>query len=216
MISFINQNNHAIHLTIKAWSACMSNRPRFTTLTSSNVNFGAVGAGVMQTNQRIRQVWVFPKTVPVNPGVQPQFWAPPVTGPWNFQFLQTDPNGGTHPLGVKWVTSGTGLAPDQACSFSFDMQGQQADWAYTMYAFDETTGAYQEYNLNLLPDLSIGPDINGVALQFDSVSGMMHALETSQDLSTWQPFQSLMGNGQPVTIPCQTNSPQQFFRFHLP
>lgn len=170
----------------------------------------------MKTNQQIRQVWVFPKTVPLNPGVQPQFWAPPATGPWNFQFTPTGPYGGTHPLGVRWVTGGSGLAPGQAVSFSFEMQGQQADWGYTMIAFDGTTGAYQEWNLNLLPDLSIGPDINGVALHFDSVSGMVHTLERSADSTTWQQFQSQMGTGQSVSIPFPTNPPQQFFRFKVP
>ena len=216
-ISFINQNDHDIQLTdIKAWSVCASVRPILNKLTSSNTLFGADGPGVMRTNQRIQQVWVFPKTFPVNPGVQPQFVAPPATGPWNFQFVQTDPYGGTHPLGIKWITGGPGLAPDQAVDFSFAMQSPQADWGYTMYAFDGTTGQYQEYNLNLLPELNISGDINEVVLQFDSVAEMNHALETSVDLSNWQPFQSLPGTGQLITIPCTPTNAVQFFRFQVP
>jgi hypothetical protein len=215
VISFINLNPHDIHITVQAWSLCGTNCPSSAKeLKMTNATFGATGPGVMQTNQQIRQVWIFPKTVPVNTGVPPQFWAHPSTGSWTPQFLPVDPYGVQHPLGgVKWATSGLGLAPDQAFALSFEMQGQQADWFYTMYAFDATTGQYQEYNLNLLPDLSIRADINGVALQFDSAAGMIHKLETSEDFSNWQPFQSLMGTGQPVTIPCATTSPQQFFRF---
>ena len=132
-ISFINQNNHDIELmNIQAWSVCANIRPTLTNmLSSSNTLFGADGPGIMRTNQRIKQVLVFPKTAPVNPGVFPQFVAPPATGPWNFQFVQTDPYGGTHPLGIKWITGGPGLAPDQAVDFSFGMQAPQADWLYS-------------------------------------------------------------------------------------
>lgn len=217
-IAYENHCDHDIKLkSVQACSVCTtSSCPILNTLSLSSTLFGSVGPGVMQTNQRIRQVYIFPKTIPVNPGVQPQFVAPPVTGPWNFQFLQVDPYGGTHPLGVAWVTSGLGLAPSDAVDISFAMQGQQADKFYTMYAFDGATGQYQVYELNLLPELNISGDINGMALQFDSVAGMIHALETSEDLSNWQPFQSLLGTGQPITIPCAAANPVQFFRFQLP
>jgi hypothetical protein len=218
VISFINLNPHEIPITVKAWSLCATNCPSLAELKMTNATFGATGPGVMQTNQRIREVWIFPKTVPVNPNpAVPQFWAHPSTGQWNAQLVQNDPHGVPHPLrGVKWVASGPGLpglTPDQPFALTFSMQGQ-ADWFYTMYAFDATTGQYQEYGLNLLPDLSIRADNNGVALQFNSVAGMTNALEASGDLSIWQPFESLLpGTGQPITIPCPTTSPQQFFRF---
>jgi hypothetical protein len=220
VLTYVNKNGHDIKLkSVQAWSVCTETTcptPTFNKLALSNTLFGAVGPGVMLTNQSIRQVYLFPKTIPANPAVQPQFVAPPATGPWNFQFLQVDPYGGTHPLGVAWLTGGLGLSPSDAVDISFAMQGQQADKFYTMYAFDGATGQYQVYELNLLPELSISGDINGMALQFDSVAGMIHALETSEDLSNWQPFQSLMGTGQPVTIPCAATNPVQFFRFQLP
>jgi hypothetical protein len=217
-ITYQNICDHDVKLkSVQAWSVCTAaSCPTLDTLAASNTLFGSVGPGVMLTNQHIREVYVFPETIPVNPGVQPQFVAPPVTGPWNFQFLQVDPYGGTHPLGVKWFTSGTGLAPDQEVDFSLAMQGPRADEAYTMYAFDGTTGQYQVYELNLVPELNITGDINGMALQFDSVAGMNHALETSADLSNWQPFQTNLGTGQLVTIPCTATNPAQFFRFQLP
>jgi hypothetical protein len=217
VITYVNNCDHDVKLkSVRAWSVCTETTCPTNTPSLSGTLFGSVGPGVMQTNQRIQQVYIFPKTIPVNPGVQPQFVAPPATGPWNFQFLQVDPFGGTHPLGVAWLTGGPGLSPSDAVDISFAMQGPQADKFYTVYAFDGATGQYQEYALNLLPELNISGDINGMALQFDSVAGMNHALETSADLSNWQPFQSLMGTGQPVTIPCAATNPVQFFRFQLP
>ncbi len=216
-ITYYNSCNHDIKLkSVRAWSVCTASSCPTNTLSLSGTLFGSVGPGVMQTNQRIQQVFTFPKTIPVNPGVQPQFVAPPATGPWNFQFLQVDPFGGTHPLGVAWFTSGLGLSPSDAVDISFAMQGPQADKFYTMYALDGATGQYQEYELNLLPELNISGDSHGMAIQFDSVAGMNHVLETSGDLNNWQPFQTIPGTGQSVTVPCAPTNQVQFFRFQYP
>jgi len=213
-VSYKNKCNRPITISsVRAWTACALVRPSFNSLLAQDITFGVPIPGAMVTNQQITAIMVFPTTVAINPSVPPTFSAPTQSGNWTAMPAQVDPDGNTRPLGgVVYVTDGPGLDPSQSCAFSFAMQGPAADLQYTMYAYDSTTGEFQEYGLDLRPTLTLTPSRGSVILQFDSFQGMNYDLDFSRDLATWQPMQSVTGTGGFISATAPMNSPAGFFR----
>src|SRR6266853_3628873 len=148
-----------------------------------------MGAGIMLTNQHIREVTLFPKVVPVDFTTPPPFSAPLQTGNWTASPASVDPDGLAHLVtGVRFVTDGAGLQPGDVASFNFAMQGPSADRQYTMYAFDATTAQFQEYHLDFRPTLSMSGSAGAVQLSWPATETGF-TLERTVDLATphWLP-----------------------------
>jgi prepilin-type processing-associated H-X9-DG protein len=50
---------------------------------------------------------------------------------------------------------------------------------------------------------------------FQTVTGILYTLESSGDLSTWQPMVTLQGDGNPITVVPSLANPRQYFRLRL-
>ncbi|HWX22162.1 MAG TPA: Ig-like domain-containing protein [Candidatus Binatia bacterium] len=212
-IALKNNAQVASTFTVQASASCQKWAIASSTLNVPTCVFGAVGPGVMATNQRIKQVLVFPKNVAVDPSAPPIFSAPSNSVPWTAFPVYNTPDGSNSPLGGMFFgTEGAGLDPSQACGFSFGMQGPAADLQYTMYAYDEVMAEYQQFEIDLRPVLAISPSNNAVELHFNSVQGLNYSLETSSTLSGWTPLQSISGTGGFIDLLEPMSGPVGFFR----
>jgi hypothetical protein len=209
-INLENKTDIPLTFPVEVETKCQWNQVYFNAL-KSKCSFGAAGA--MVTNQAVKQVMVFPRTISVDPTVPPTLSAPPDSGNWSATPVYIDPDGTNRPLGgVLYKTDGAGLSPGEECQFSFLMQGPTADLQYAMYAYDDVAQEFQEYNLDLHPKLSIATINNAVGLQFDSVLGLDYILQNSIDLQTWQPLHTFTGTGGTINSSSPRNGPIGFFR----
>lgn len=125
-----------LRLRLQAWSCCSDidrsdpdvDWPTFPTF--NNTTYGAPGAGT-DDDSKVREVWVFPKSAQVYTGASPVFTAPSATGQWTSAFIYQDPYGTERPSGgVRWVTDGAGLGPEDVHDFGFgtvDFSDQEFD-----------------------------------------------------------------------------------------
>jgi hypothetical protein len=198
-IALVNKTQLAITFTVKTSSSCGQSIVSANKLLVQTCYFGAVGPGIMLTNQYITKVLMFPQNIPIDPIVLPTFSAPTNSGNWTGSVVYVDPLGSNAPLGgVQFVSDGLGLDPSQSCGFSFAMQGPAADLQYTMYAYDSVLQEFQDYDLDLRPILDINAPANNnnlLGLQFLSVPGLNYTLQLSPDLFNWNPIQTFSGTG---------------------
>jgi hypothetical protein len=214
-IALKNTTRMATTFTVQASASCQKWAIASSTLNVPTCVFGAVGPGVMLTNQHITQVIVFPKNVAIAPSAPTTFSAPSNSGPWTTFPVYNTPDGSNSPLGGMFFGSeGLGLDRSNACGFSFGMQGPAADLQYTMYAYDEVMQEFQEFDLDLRPTLAINGSNNAVNLQFNSVLGLTYSLEYSSDLFGWSPLQSFPGTGGFINTLEPASGPVGFFRLH--
>lgn len=208
------QNNSPgpITFTVTAVNACLHFQTVANTVRVPTCFFGAVGPGVMLTNQLITEVMVFPQTVAIDPSSPPNFSAPYGTGNWTASTVYEDPDGNLAPLGgVAFTCDGPGLAPGQPCGLSLAMQGP-ADMQYKMYAYDSVLQEFQDFACDLRPSLTINNSNNSIGLHFNSVQGQTYAVQTSPDLNNWQARQSFPGTGDILTWQTPMQGPVGFFR----
>ena len=181
----------------------------------SRCEFCATGPGVLRTNMLITQIFMFPQTIALDPSVPPTISAPTNTGNWFAVPVYDDPDGTNRPLGgVLFSTDGLGLSAGEECQFSFTMQGPAADMQYTMYAYDDVSQEFQDFAVNLQPTLAISVSNNSAGLQFDTVLGLNYILESSPDLTTWQPLQTFTGTGGLINSLTPLTGDSGFFRLH--
>jgi len=118
------------------------------TFTIDDGSFGVPGFTI--GDQHITELSIFPRHVPVDPGLTPTFVAGPETGVWTSEPALIDPAGQPRPLGgVRFVTDGPGLTPEQMFSLSLGMD-PIADTQYSMFAFDADALEFQSYFIDLL------------------------------------------------------------------
>jgi hypothetical protein len=212
-IALKNAGNAPIAFNVEGSSDCNDEFIAANTMAVPSLYFGAVGPGVMVSNQFITTVAVFPRTVAINAGRMPTFSAPAGSGQWTSYAAFEDPYGNPAPLGgFVFECNGPGLVPGQPCGFSFAMQGLAADMQYQMYAYDSVLQEFQEYDWDLRPSVSINASNNFVGLTFDTVPGETYTVFTSPDLGTWQPLQSFAGAGQPINWQTPIIGQAGFFR----
>ena len=209
-INLENKTDAPITFPVEVETKCVKHKIRSRTYTS-NCSFGAADA--MVEDQFTTEILMFPQTVQLDPSAPPTFSAPPDSGNWTAIPVYDDPDGTNHPLGgVLYTTDGPGLSPGEECEFSFTMQGPAADLQYTMYAYDSVSGEYQDYQIDLRPTLAISTSNNTANLQFDSTLGLNYILESSTDLHTWQPRQTIIGTGETINSSTSATGPVGFFR----
>jgi hypothetical protein len=130
---------------IRAWSHCANEWRDPPQLNIRGGNFGAHGA--VFGDPHIIQVLIFPQVVPVDPGFQPLFNAPPHTGVWRTGLTHFDPQGNHYPGGGYYFeTDGPGLATGDLYDLTMTMMGD-ADMRYDLFAFEVESGEWQDYVL---------------------------------------------------------------------
>jgi hypothetical protein len=191
-----NTTQHPIDFIIQTSASCHKSVVTSNTFRVPSCNFGAVGPGIMLTNQFIKDIFIFPQTIPIQPAIPPTFSAPSNSGNWTGTFVSVDPDGTNRPLGgIHFSSDGIGLDPSNSCGFSFAMQGPAADLQYTMYAYDDVMQEFQEFDIDLRPSLSLSLSNGSLVLPFGSTLGLNYTLQTSTDLFNWFPLQPFSGTG---------------------
>jgi len=122
---------------IELFTSCSSpmDIPPFSAWFSmTDASFGASGA--MIGDPRYTEVWVFPKSLPVDPDELATIAAPPETGPWIVEPVFADPDGFDRPLGgFRWLSDGAGLTTNDRFDVSFAMI-EVADIKYDLFGYD--------------------------------------------------------------------------------
>ncbi|MCD4652964.1 hypothetical protein K8T06_03415 [bacterium] len=155
-IQFRNISGNPVNYSITANCKCWNGQRWVYKCNLDNAAFGADGA--MDGDQRIKEVYYFPSTVPIDTSVPPLFMGPPGSGNWTYQFVFNDPDGNPRPLGgVEWTSDGAGLGPSEEYDTEFTMT-EEADASYDVYAYDDEHSEYQLFHLNFnqiyIPTLS--------------------------------------------------------------
>lgn len=162
-VKLTNNTARPITVQVKAWSKCGKNYRSAGEYVSMRAYHNAIGAVTGPSD--VRQIYIFPHTVPVNISIPAYFYSYN-GGLWNYQWVYTDPLGGVRPLGgILFSALSYGLGTGEEYDAEFSMM-DNADVMYDVFSFDYVTGQYQVYtedisHFTLLPDPTYGDgDVN--------------------------------------------------------
>jgi hypothetical protein len=99
----------------------------------------------------VTELYNFPESAQLDAGVPPTFSAPPETGDWFSEIVYETPDGEPRPQGgVRWFTTGAGIAAGDVYSYSFSMVGS-ADALYEAHQYDDLLGEWDSFTRDLRP-----------------------------------------------------------------
>ncbi|MDY7107549.1 MAG: hypothetical protein SYC29_02835 [Planctomycetota bacterium] len=111
-----------------------------------DASLGAPGA--MVGDPRYTELWLFPRTRPVDLDEAAMIVAPPETGPWFVEPVFADPDGNDRPSGgFLWLSDGAGLSTDHRFDLSFAMI-EVADIKYDLFGYDIEGGRFDRLQVN--------------------------------------------------------------------
>lgn len=132
---------------IEGSSHCSQTTIGNTSVSLSNARFGIQA----EDNIRITELRIFPVTnIAVDPPGSQAFTAPGSTGTWTASSINTDPNGGIHAGGIRWLSNGTGLTPTDVYTLTLNHPAGNVSEAYDYYAFDDVEDAWSYFRITTI------------------------------------------------------------------
>jgi hypothetical protein len=180
--------------------------------TLAMVDMGMFSYPGADAQQAITEIAYLAQDQDMDTNVVPIWNMPADTGFWTWSYT-TEYNGISAPHGgvVFTCMSGPGLQPGEMYTVGFPDAGMN----YLQISFDSDQQEFQQYVIDLQPNLSItSSSNNSVAVGFNSVLGYHYTLLTSPSLlsSNWHAAQSFAGIGGTITLQTPTVAPVGFFR----